>query len=201
MLDNKQKMIAHFKLNITIEKFFQDGSEFEIKRKSDYISYTEFLKYFSDLKTITQHNLIIGINFTYGWMPTIFNFRSENFEEVLHILNNVKKGNDVNIDNLILLKGFFNNSLVGTTKILHFINPDKFAIWDSRVYRYLTNQEPNQNRIGNCNTYLDYLIFCKYLIKENGFNSLKKKIERKVSYSMSDFRVVELIMYSKGAKK
>jgi hypothetical protein len=193
-------MIAHFKLNIPIEKFFQDGSEFEIKRKSDYISYTEFLKYFNVLKTITRHNLIIGINFTYGWMPTIFNFRSEKFEDVLHILNKVKKGNDVNIDNLILLKGFFNNSLVGTTKILHFINPDKFAIYDSRVYRYLTNQEPNQSRIGNCRTYLDYLEFCAYLTKQKRFNSLKKKIERKVGYSMSDFRVVELIMYSKGAK-
>jgi hypothetical protein len=194
-------MIATFKQNIPLDKFFEDGNNFEIKRQSDYISYPEFLKYFSDLKTITRHNLTIGINFTYGWMPTIFDFRSDNFEEALQILNEVKSGCKLTVDNLVILKGLLNNSLVGTTKLLHFIQPDNFAIWDSRVYRYLTSKEPYDNRIGNSNTYLDYLKFCAYLIKQNDFNSLKKNIESKVGYSMTELRVAELVMYSNGAKK
>jgi hypothetical protein len=156
-------MLETFKQNIPLDKFFQDGRKFAIKRQSDYISYPEFLKYFNDLKTITKHNLIIGINFTYGWMPTIFDYRSDKFKEAIDILNQAKKGNKLSADNLVLLKGLLNNSLVGTTKLLHFIRPDNFAIWDSRVYRYLTNKEPYDNRIGNCNTYLDYLEFCNYL--------------------------------------
>jgi hypothetical protein len=194
-------MIDTFKQNITIDKFFRDGTNFEIKRQSDYLSYPEFLKYFSDIKTITRHNLTIGINFTYGWMPTIFDFRSDNFDEALDILNKAKTGRKPTADNLVLLKNLFNNSLVGTTKLLHFINPDNFAIWDSRVYRYLTNKEPHDYRIGNCNTYLDYLAFCEYLAKQQGFDSLKKNVEKKVGYSMTAFRVAELVMYSNGAKK
>lgn len=128
-------MIDTFKQNIPLDKFFRDGTNFVIKRQSDYLSYPEFLKYFSDIKTITRHNLTIGINFTYGWMPTIFDFRSDNFDEALDILNEAKIGNKPTTDNLVLLKGLLNNSLVGTTKLLHFINPDNFAIWDSRVYR------------------------------------------------------------------
>ncbi|WP_154854562.1 hypothetical protein [Cyclobacterium xiamenense] len=194
-------MLGTFKQNIQLDKFFRDGNNFAIKRQSDYISYTEFLKYFSDLNTITRHNLIIGINFTYGWMPTIFDFRSDNFKEALDILNDAKTGVKPTVENLVLLKGLLNNSLVGTTKLLHFINPDNFAIWDSRVYRYLTNQEPYNNRIGNCNTYIDYLAFCDYLTKQSEFETLQKIIESKIGYSMTAFRVAELVMYSNGINK
>lgn len=194
-------MLDTFKQNIPLNKFFRDGDNFAIKRQSDYISYPEFLKYFSDLKTITRHNLIIGINFTYGWMPTIFDFRSDNFKEALDILNNAKTGVKPTVENLVLLKGLLNNSLVGTTKLLHFINPNYFAIWDSRVYRYLTNQEPYDNRIGNCNTYIDYLAFCDYLTNQSEFESLQKIIESKIGYSMTAFRVAELVMYSNGINK
>lgn len=193
-------MIETFKQNIPLDKFFRDGRKFAINRQSDYISYPEFLKYFSDLKTITQHNLIIGINFTYGWMPTIFDYRSDKFEEAIIILNQAKKGDKMSTDNLVLLKGLLNNSLVGTTKLLHFIKPDNFAIWDSRVYRYLTDKEPYDNRIGNCNTYLDYLEFCDYLIKQNEFYSIKRSVEKQVGYPMTTLRVAELVMYSNGAK-
>jgi len=194
-------MIDAFKQNIPLDKFFKDGYNFEIKRQSDYLSYPEFLKYFNDLKTITRHNLTIGINFTYGWMPTIFDFRSDNFEEALDILNEAKKGKKLTVDNLVLLKGLLNNSLVGTTKLLHFINPDNFAIWDSRVYRYLSSKEPHYNRIGNSNAYIDYLAFCEYMTKQTEFNSLQENIEKKVGYSMTAFRVAELVMFSNGAKQ
>jgi hypothetical protein len=134
-------------------------------------------------------------------MPTIFDFRSNKFDEAIDILNEAKNGNNLTVNKLVLLKGLLNNSLVGTTKLLHFINPDTFAIWDSRVYRYLTDEEPYENRIGNCNTYLDYLSFCNYLTKETKFDTLKRNIEMKVGYAMTSFRVAELIMYSNGAKK
>lgn len=194
-------MIDTFKQNIPLDKFFRDGINFTIERKSDHISYPEFLKYFSDLKIITRHHLTIGIYFTYGWMPTIFDFRSDNFDEALNILNKAKNGNKPTTDDLLLLKKLLNNSLVGTSKLLHFINPNNFAIWDSRVYRYLTSKEPHENRIGNCNTYLDYLEFCSYLIKQNEFSKLQGKVEKLIGYSMTPYRVTELIMFSNGARK
>ena len=198
---SNKKMIDTFKQNITVDKFFRDGNGFEIQRQSDYLSYPEFLRYFSDLKTITRHNLIIGINFTYGWMPTIFDFRSDRFDEALDVLNSAKKGSKLTIDELNLLKGLLNNSLVGTTKLLHFINPDKFAIWDSRVYRYLTGMEPYYNRIGEGKAYLAYLEFCVYLTTQKEFKSMHERVEKQVGYSMTPLRIAELIMYLNGAKK
>jgi len=196
----KLKMIETFRQNITPDKFIRDGRNTAIQQRSDFITYPEFLKYFKDLDEITKHNLVIGINFVYGWMPTIFDFRSDNFDEAIKILNQAKNGTElITKDDLTLLKGLFNNSLVGSTKLLHFINPDKYAIWDSRVYRYLTNNN-NYNQIENCNNYLDYLTFCKELINQEGFPTLKNQIEESVGYSMTPFRIADLIMYLNGGR-
>jgi len=193
-------MIETFRHNITPSKFIKDARNTAIQQRSDFISYPEFLKYFKNLDEITKHTLVIGINFVYGWMPTIFDFRSDNFDEVIKVLNKAKNGTElITIDELTLLKGLFNNSLVGSTKLLHFINPDKYAIWDSRVYRYLTNNN-NYNQIENCNNYLDYLTFCQELINQEGFSLLKNYIEDSVGYSMTPFRIVDLIMYLNGGR-
>lgn len=196
----KIKIIETFRQNITPDKFIQDASNTAIQQRSDFISYPEFLEYFKNLDEITKHNLVIGINFVYGWMPTIFDFRSDNFDEAIKILNKAKNGTELITEaDLALLKRLFNNSLVGSTKLLHFINPDKYAIWDSRVYRYLTNNN-NYNQIENCNNYLDYLTFCQELINHRDFSSLKKQIEESVGYSMTPFRIADLIMYLNGGR-
>jgi hypothetical protein len=196
----KIKIIETFRHNITPDKFIQDASNTAIQQRSDFISYPEFLEYFKNLDEITKHNLVIGINFVYGWMPTIFDFRSDNFDEAIKILNKAKNGTELITEaDLALLKRLFNNSLVGSTKLLHFINPDKYAIWDSRVYRYLTNNN-NYNQIENCNNYLDYLTFCQELINHSDFASLREQIEESVGYSMTPFRIADLIMYLNGGR-
>jgi hypothetical protein len=194
-------MKEKFKSIIIIEKFLKDCYNLKVDKQNYEISYREFLKYFKDTKTITKHNLVVSINFTYGWMPTIFNFRSDNFNQAIKILNNAKKGIVPTCHQLDILKGLFNNSLVGTSKLLHFINPDKFAILDSRVYRYLTGKEPYNNRIGDSETYLLYLIYMKHLTEIKEYENAHNSICKKHSYKMTKLRTAELIMYINGAKK
>lgn len=193
-------MIDTFKQHISAEKFFNDGINFKSINKSDYISYLEFVKYFSALSKIEKHNLIIGINFSYGWMPTCFDFRSDKFDEAVEILNHTKQGIIPTIDQLKLLKGLLNNSLVGTSKLLHFINPSIMAIWDSRVYRYLTGIDYDENRKGTFDAFLDYLKFCDFMTHQSSYNQIHTIIEAEVGYAMTKFRTAELIMYSYGGK-
>ena len=149
-----------------------------------------------------MHNLVIGINFTYGWMPTIMDFRSEDFKKPLKILNSAKNGVRPTFEELIILKGVFNNSLVGASKLLHFICPEKIAIWDSRVYRYLTGYENVYNhRIGNCDTFLSYLKVCEYLTQNNEYDVIHRAICEKIGYQMTKFRTAELIMFTNGKKQ
>ncbi|MBN8701650.1 MAG: hypothetical protein J0M08_01165 [Bacteroidetes bacterium] len=203
------KMLEEFKKNITPQKFLKDCNEFKVEeKKTYYISYPEFIKYFQNLtEPIDKHNLIIGINFTYGWMPTILDFCSNRFEEAIQILNRAKEGKRPSVEELEILKELFNNSLVGTSKLLHFINPEKFAIWDSRVYRYLTKgQEPYQNRIGNAKVFLDYLTFCDSITQLKEYENVHKSICEKLgklekrANNMTKYRTVELIMYHNGGK-
>lgn len=201
------------KFNVSYDQFFEDGKKFEVVRQTDMISYPAFLKYFADLKALERDNLIIGINFTYAWMPTIFKFGPDKSEDKLEcrledglecglrILNCAKRGKALTNKQLEVLKKLFNNSLVGTSKLLHFIRPDVFAIWDSRVYRYLKKTEPYYDRISDTGTFLDYQAFCKDIVKQPQFGNLQRDIEQKVGYEMSPLRVAELVMYANGVAR
>jgi hypothetical protein len=71
------------KIDITIEKIKEDSMKVNIEKDDNYLfSYPHFLDYFPS-NPISEHTLIIGINFTYGWMPTIFNFQSFNLIPVI----------------------------------------------------------------------------------------------------------------------
>ena len=194
-------MLETFKKNISINQFLEHSKEFEINRVSDLISYVEFINYFKNINLIDKHNLIIGINFTYGWMPTIFEFKNYQFQDAINVLNKVKLSEGITDKEIFFLTNMFNNSLVGTSKLLHFINPEKYAIWDSRVYRYLfLNKEPNYKTISNVNIYLSYLEFCKFISNSNEFTNIHKFIKEKLQYDITAYRAIELVMYSRGKK-
>lgn len=189
---------------ITIENLIDEAENFKIENKSDLICYPEFIEYFKSISEINKHNLVIGINFTYGWMPTIFGFKTneinKNIDLAIEILNRAKRGKDLEVKDYEILKSLLNNSLVGSTKLLHFINPKKYAIWDSRVFRFLHNQEPYDYRIGNIQNYIDYQQLLENLTKEKKFIKFFNLISAKLEYKPTNFRALELIMFIKGKK-
>jgi hypothetical protein len=173
-----------------------------IPEEDNYLTaYQEFVKYFKNLDKLSIHNTIIGISFTYSWMPTILDLRSNKIQEATEILNYAKQGNRPSSTDLDLLKSCFNNSLVGSSKLLHFINPEQFAIWDSRVYRCIFNHEPHSYRVENNQTYIDYLSFCDHLINTPEMTKLQKIIEGKVGYQMTKMRAIELLFFYNGTKQ
>ena len=100
----------------------------DLTKENYLISYPHFINYFKNLERISLENMIIGISFTYSWMPTILkSMKLENTEKAIILLNKVKRGKILSVDELLILKETFNNSLVGSSKLLHFINPEKYA--------------------------------------------------------------------------
>ncbi len=194
-------MINNLISTYTQDRLLKDAKSIVIPKEEQYLTaYKEFINYFENLDKLSEHHIIIGISFTYSWMPTILDFRSNKIIEATQILNYAKQGNRPSLTELDILKSCFNNSLVGSSKLLHFINPNKFAIWDSRVYRYLFNQTPHSYRVENNNTYLNYLYFCDHLINSSEINTLKKIVEEKVGYTMTKMRAIELIFFYNGTK-
>lgn len=188
--------LQSFKSLINIQRLLEDEARIDLFDKSSYfISYPEFLTYFQNLNTLTRHNLIIASNFTYGWMPTILDLNPEKFDEVELLLNAAKTGQIPDSPQLEILSHCLNKSMVGASKLLHFINPASFAIWDSRVYRYITNTEPHHYRLNNPTSYLEYLKLCKELVELPAYDGIHDSMVRKVGYKMTKLRTVELVMY------
>lgn len=182
--------------NITFEEISdRSGLLMDVDPDHTYqISYPFFVNYFDQLDQIEMENLIIGANCIYGWMPTILNYKDTTFEEALEILNQVKNGDMIDDDQIIMLKNLINNSFVGVSKLLHFVNPSNYAIWDSKVYKFLINHRhvADANRIENFTPYLD---LCRRLAEDRRFDQVQPEFENHLGYEVSPMRKVELIMF------
>ena len=172
------------------------ANNFKSTEENYLLSYPYFLNYFQNLESINLENLVIGISFTYSWMPTILKaLNLKNTEEVLFILNEVKKGKLIDEQQLTTLKTTFNNSLVGTSKLLHFINPKQYAIWDSRVFRFLNDVEPHKYRLEKPRAYIEYLKLIEELKNEKAFTAFFDLIKQKVGYDITEYRALELAFF------
>jgi len=162
-------------------------------------SYFHFVGYFSKRDEITEHDLVIGANFTYGWMPTILNFKSRDFELSVEILNKVKNDLRITSDEIKHLKQLINNSLVGVSKLLHFLSPFVYAMWDSRVCKFLTGKSYKQ-KVENINLFLSYLNLCARIVEDPRFAPIHEDHIRRIGYEISPMRTIEQIMFLSSDK-
>lgn len=188
-------------VEIQIESLKKACKEFELDntQESYYISYSEFLEHFKHISEFKKHDVIIGIHLIYGWMPTICHLKSKAFDEAAVILSKVKKDNQLLLDekDLKTLKKLFNKSIVGTSKLLHFISPETYPIWDSKVCHYLGLPA---NAVNDTSVYLSYIEACRNIIGEGQIDlSTVKGILK--DYEISDMRAIELVMFTSDKKE
>ena len=199
-------------LALELEKCISIG-----QAKSYLLSYDGFVEHFKDAAHSDLKHIVASIFMVYGWMPTIPNIfkeinsdhRSYTIEDLPEVVRTIKKITDETSEKDILtlienLKPLVNNSLVGTSKFLHFINPEIFPIWDSKVannmYGYKTNYQ-----FEKLENYKHYFLWIKCLrqsvnpkLKKQLSNQVKEAIERQVGISVntpSFTRVVELLCF------
>ena len=125
--------------------------------------------------------LIQGMFMIYGWMPTILHLKCEYttidayISKIFEILQYLKFCKYEEIDKFLFadsfnacspvsktfvnrfsfLQSFINNSIPGTTKLLHFIRPEDFPILDSKIYSRIYNNKTAF--AGTPNTYREYI--------------------------------------------
>lgn len=162
-------------------------------------SYYHFVKYFESKEKITEHDLVIGANFTYGWMPTILNFKTDEFSSAISILNQAKGSERISDAQLYTLKKLINNSLVGVSKLLHFINPNVYAIWDSRICNFLTGKA-HKYRVETPRFFWSYLDLCEKVAGDPAFKSIHERYKNKVGFEITPMRTIEQIMFINSNK-
>lgn len=188
---------------LNIDRIKIDAEKIGFSEGDSYLqSYPYFIKYFENINgEIEKHHLVISSHFVYGWMPKIIRLDLSNIDEILKILNLVTYGKLVNDSELLLLKSCINNSLVGVSKLLHFINPRKYAIWDSNIFKYLTGEKPHAYKIGDPNKFLMYIDDLNHFTQTQEFKNIHNTINRNFEYEISIMRSIELIMFETERNK
>lgn len=172
-------------------------------------SYFEFLKYFENKTEITYHDLVISSHFTYGWMPTIINLDKNFTEDTRIILNKILDNYEINNDEYLTLVKCINNSIVGVSKLLHFIQPKKYPIFDSRIKNYFKTNNLLHSVYKHTTTkekdIFQYQIFrslCMEIICNDRFKRLQENTISKlgINKELTPMRLLENLFFYFGKR-
>lgn len=185
VLPDPNKVVQRIKTN------FDDRSDFYFR------SYPALLKIAGNTELDRETRILQLACAAYGWMPTIPKQVSLEFDidEVMAMSSH----DDALRFVADLSKPLINNSWVGTSKVLHFINPSHFPIWDSRIALHFHSKKAGAN---NQQRYLNY---CDrvYIWNEEqpDYGSLiAKAIETQYHYTPTNIRCIELALFVSAPK-
>lgn len=169
-------------------------------------SYEEMLK-FAQRNFVDNFDktTVVGLaHMAYGWMPTMIRHTKlpENFKEW-------KK----NIENGYLGIGFLkevmeltNDSIVGASKLLHFLNPRDYPIYDSKVYgSVIENGKHNLSK--DVENYISYAEILRTLVRNSKNQSVILDIQNILinkGYLLKEcsaIRVLEVCLYASASNK
>ncbi len=157
-------------------------------------SYFLFLQFFSE--PLSEEKIMQGAYMVYGWMPTMLRIKGP--KKLIIDLAEAGKNDTVSTQLLAACASVLNNSLVGTTKLLHFINPKTYPIWDSRVYRALFREKPYRYRVEQPKAYMGYLNWITKMEQCPDFHTMKTRFEQEAGYPVSNTRAGEATLYTLG---
>ncbi len=197
-------------------------------------TYDRFLQYFRDRpasQPLTEQDLFVGFAMAHSWMATIKQLdpSTDTIRSAVECLNRVRgmrpdalglHGVDrgrmpleqmTQVETVIEPLRQFLGSVVGTSRVLHFLNPLVFPIWDSVIHRYSDRSAPHATS-DSLNRYLEYTYDVHTLIHHPDFDRLvytplSEALERayqavsdryRTPQAMGKVRAVEFIMFFGG---
>ena len=181
-------------MTIPVERLLSLVGRFEVNSNSYLLSYPHLLNYFATPDQLTWENLVVGIHSVYGWMPRVLSINDQHKREVVLIANQVKRSSEfITCEQITILKGCINNSIVGVSKLLHFINPQCYAIWDSRIYRFLHDRK-SYYQTNSVENYRSYLVGMRDAVNDSRSEAIRSRVSGTIDYSVSSMRAIELVM-------
>lgn len=167
--------------------------------KSYTISYPYLIEHFKNKSSLDVGDIVCGAHMAYGWMPTILKLHEDidkrSFDVATKTLNEAKMGNEISAIKIKELASLINNSIVGASKLLHFVAPQNFPIWDSKIYSFVHEQRPHHYRVNNVDSYLNFIKSLRELTKKSEFPDFHASVQHKLRYDVTPMRSLELVMF------
>lgn len=199
--NTQQKFLSKIEF-ITIKSLCEFAKKIgNVESDRIYQAYPYLIKFAQRETRHRDRESIIGLaHMAYGWMPTMVKCDLKKYND--NLWGKIIAG-DITKAFLSTMTAITNNSIVGASKLLHFSNPQKYAIWDSRVYRSITKDEPNNSKVNDIEKYIIYITHLR-LIAKDGKTLKNYLIEQKhIKRSTSMMRCMELVLFyyhDKGQK-
>ncbi|MCP9237940.1 hypothetical protein [Lewinella sp. JB7] len=171
---------------------------FHPKDDDSYIqSYSSLLTYFQSSDPIDWSRFVVGVHAIYGWMPRVLTIKSENKNHIVNLVNQVRfEKLDLERKELLDLKLCINNSIVGTSKLLHFLNPKTYAIWDSKICYQIFDLK-HHYQINNVDNFMTYLSQMRSISESEMACEIKSIVSQRVGYDVTKLRAIELVLFMK----
>jgi len=175
----------------------------QINPRDGYLEvYPELLAGVQVLLPLDRQRLILAAHAVFGWMPTQLKVNMGQIDEAHVVLKRVlNNGSQITMNDLAFLASTFKtvkgNSVVAVSKVLHFLAPDHFPIWD-RLVAKTWGLSPNGSSAAT--NYHRFIHACRTFISnpngKSACNQLRGHLANSgYTYSMSDMRVIELIFF------
>jgi hypothetical protein len=178
---------------------------FELERTTNIpaasyiLSYPHILSYFAGCGPLDVADFVRGAHLVYGWMPRILDLHTQppnlTLAQAASLLERARIQGTISDEHLSNLVRVVDNSLVGTSKLLHFVRPDIFPIWDSNVYGFVFEERPHHYRVSRVAKFREFVQCMNAIRCDRRFGEFHASVNRKVGYEVSEPRAVELIMY------
>ncbi|WP_423599948.1 hypothetical protein [Roseateles sp. MS654] len=179
---------------------------FELERGTEILSddpyiatYSHLLAFFEPKSSFNASDVVCGAHMVYGWMPTILELYPDadrcDLAAAAAMLTKAKLGHRLDAWELEALAGLMNNSVVGVSKLLHFVAPQNYAIWDSKVFAFVRGERPHHYRVNSVHFYQSYLEELRNLVERPGFEQFHASMNKKIGYAVSPLRALELVMF------
>lgn len=148
---------------------------------------------------------IAGVHIAYGWMPTIarpatmLSVLRGDAARLLGILNAVRRASAPRLgrDDALLLQAFANNSAVGASKLLHFLNPGVYPIWDSRVAERFMWQGVSRETYEQVPRLLEYVNAVWQWSSDGQVRAVCAELRtlNPLLHDATDIRLIELVLF------
>ena len=187
-----------------------EGVTSRMKADPYSVAYGSLLPHFDKLSAVTWDDAVVGLHIVYGWMPTIprlagiMQWDQKRKTLLAATLTGAITGKGPTDAELGGLMAFSNNSMIGASKILHFLNPSRLPIWDSRVAKSFFNRpkvyDQQVNKVEKWKSYQATLIGW---LSDQRVTSRCSELKRLAGHlaGVTDLRLVELVLFHKTASK
>ncbi|UOG37652.1 hypothetical protein MAL08_16780 [Leptospira noguchii] len=181
----------------SIEYFVSKAHNLRTDPDDQYILvYYDILEFIHNIEEFDRKAVVAIAHIVYGWMPTILHCKFSNEDNYEYYKENIKVGND-SIEFLNLIKERINNSIVGGSKFLHFLNPKMYAIWDSNVYKTLFDKDGPYHNINSVENYHHYNSLLRDLSQKPETNIIQSILRDKkyTKKEITNMRALETVLF------